>query len=162
MDVILVRHADAEELNIRNGFQDEARELTLLGQRQATSLAKFFTKLNIVPGHVITSPFSRAIQTAEPLVGLMETKDFVECEYLMSGVYKPRRLAEFLGAFERSPIVLVGHMPEIGQYAAWMLDADEPFEFVKGQAMCVSFDEASEKGEGKLAWTVTPNGYLSD
>jgi phosphohistidine phosphatase len=160
MDVILVRHADAEEANIRNNFLDEARELTELGRRQAEALAKFFEKMGIIPGHVVTSSFSRAAQTAEPLVHLMAAHDFVECEYLVSGTYKPRKLAEFLAAFERSPIVLVGHMPEIGQYAAWMIDADEPFSFVKGQAMCIRFDEASEKGEGKLAWTVTPTGYM--
>lgn len=160
MDVILVRHAEAEELESRQGLTDEIRELTPLGLRQAEALAAFFVKMNIQPGTVVTSPLLRALQTAEPLVKLAQKSELLECDYLIAGIYKPRKLAEFLSRIEATPIVLVGHMPEIGQYAAWMLDEDEPLRFVKGQAMCIRFDEASEKGSGNLAWTVTPAGYL--
>ena len=150
MDLILVRHAEAEQAN---GKADAERELTTLGHQQAARLADALMK-RYRPAVVVSSPLVRAVQTAGPLaVGLSLT----ETDLLTPDAGKFKKLTAWLTDRGDGPVAAVGHNPNISLYLAWLLGADEgatPME--KAAAACVRM-ERMEKGGGRLVWLVTPD-----
>ena len=62
MRVHLCRHAEAV-----SGEPDELRELTGAGRYGAKLLAERLASLDEPPRNVVTSPLTRAVQTAEPV-----------------------------------------------------------------------------------------------
>ena len=67
MDIILWRHAEAEE-----GSNDLARQLTEKGRKQAAQMAEFLHRHLPVDTRILVSPAVRTQQTASAL-----TKDFI-------------------------------------------------------------------------------------
>ena len=65
MDLILWRHADAEEAGPDQS--DGERRLTALGQQQARSSAQWLARHLPETATVLVSPAKRALQTVEPL-----------------------------------------------------------------------------------------------
>ena len=156
MRLILVRHAEAEDFVT----SDEARRLTPRGHRQAANLAASLRRVGVAPDLVASSPLVRTIETAEAFVTLLpEGLGVVAMDLLAPGELKPKKLSKQVADFGVKTVVLVGHMPDIAAYAAWLLGLSEhalPFE--KGAAACVTvrrgdFDEAT----GVLDWFVTPD-----
>jgi len=69
MTVLLVRHAVAMERKHWHD-DDQFRPLTERGQRQATGLVEQLKPVGV--GRVLSSPFTRCLQTVEPLAGALE------------------------------------------------------------------------------------------
>lgn len=111
MDLLLWRHADAEE-----GAPDEGRRLTQRGRKQAARVAAWLEKH--LPSHfrVVASPAVRARQTADALGRPYRTD-----ARLAVGA----SAAAILGAAgwpdDTSTVVVVGHQPGLGQAAALAL-----------------------------------------
>jgi phosphohistidine phosphatase len=114
MDLILWRHADAED-----GIPDEERKLTAKGEKQARRVAKWLT--GRVPGDtlVLVSPARRAQQTAKAF-----SKDFKTCPEAGTGTV-PAALLKAAGWPDRGgTVIVVGHQPVIGQTVALLLTGE--------------------------------------
>ena len=70
MDLILIRHARPEQLELKTGAADP--NLTALGHRQALAMASWLSSESI--DQLYVSPMARARQTAEPLERILDTK----------------------------------------------------------------------------------------
>ena len=156
MRLILVRHAEAEDFVT----SDEARRLTPRGHRQAAQLAESLRRVGVAPDLVAASPLVRTVETAEAFVTLLpEGLGVVAMDLLAPGEMKPKKLSKQVADFGVKTVVLVGHMPDIAAYAAWLLGVGEhalPFE--KGAAACVSVRRGDfDGGSGVLDWFVTPD-----
>ena len=108
MDLILWRHADAEE-----GERDLERKLTGKGRKQAARVAQWLQHRLPSKYAVICSPARRARQTADAL----------EARYKISDRLAPGAqvgdLVEAAGWPKRKGVViLVGHQPDFGRAAA--------------------------------------------
>jgi phosphohistidine phosphatase len=117
MRLLVVRHADAEPTRTT----DADRRLTGKGRGQADRLANYLKGIGLTPGRVVTSPYLRAVETAQPIVetagGLL-----VEDSALAPGM-APEDAAAVL-AHECDPdetVVLVGHQPDLGELCAWLM-----------------------------------------
>jgi len=115
MDLILWRHADAED-----GGPDLARKLTPKGRRQAARVAAWMHE-HLPPGYeVLASPALRAQQTAEAL-GV----PFKISELLAPGA----PVTSILGAAgwpdRQGTVILVGHQPDFGRAAAFLVSGLE-------------------------------------
>lgn len=129
----LVRHAEAAVAE--EGQPDGARALLPRGRRAARELARALRRAGIRFDLLVHSPLLRAVQTAEPLVDLLDGSTRVE-----------PRLAEspgqdLLPTLEGESIALVGHQPFLGELAALLLwgfklieNADDPGPFRIEQA----------------------------
>ena len=112
MDLILWRHAEAEE-----GGNDLARELTPKGQKQAARIAEWL--LHRLPARfaLVSSPAARAQQTAEALgIPVKVAKE----------IAPGAAVSAILGAAgwpdnNKGTVVLVGHQPDLGQAAAFLI-----------------------------------------
>jgi phosphohistidine phosphatase len=115
MDLILWRHADAED-----GTPDAERKLTPKGEKQAKRVADWLKEQ--LPGDydVLVSPARRSRQTAQAL-----TKKFETVEDIGTGA-TPRGVLKAAGWPDRDGlIVVVGHQPTLGQAIALALTGRE-------------------------------------
>ena len=82
MNLILWRHAEAEDTNSRGDF---ARELTRRGRKQAQQMARWLQAHLEGEWRIVVSPAKRTLQTVEPL-----EREFEVCEALAPGTYPER------------------------------------------------------------------------
>ena len=111
MDLILWRHAEAEE-----GGNDLARELTPKGQKQAARVAEWL--LHRLPSRfvLIASPAARAQQTAQALGIPAKTAKEIAPGAPVSAILKVAGWPDNKGT-----VVMVGHQPDLGQAAAFLI-----------------------------------------
>jgi phosphohistidine phosphatase len=120
MDLILWRHADAED-----GADDLARRLTAKGREQAAAMAKWLRARLPKDYTVVSSPAVRAQETAQAL-GAKIVTDIT----LAPGA----SVADITRAAERYPglVLIVGHQPDLGQAAAKLAGAGGEWPIEKG------------------------------
>jgi len=158
VDVYLIRHADAAPLGEWGVTRDEDRPLTKKGEEQARALASGFRAKGIHLGMVLTSPLLRARQTAERMLQEWPNPapDLRVCEELAPG-RRRRKLSRFLRELGSDQVALVGHQPDLGTYAAWLIGSKKAqLDLAKGGVALVLCEQGPGKGDGKLALLVTP------
>jgi phosphohistidine phosphatase len=111
MDLILWRHADAED-GIP-GKPDAERSLTDRGGKQARRVARWLKKRLPKDTRVLASPAKRAQQTARALARHFETDAGVGVVTGPQAVLKAAGWPDAVGA-----VVVIGHQPTLGQAAA--------------------------------------------
>ena len=117
MDLILWRHADAAP-----GSPDLERKLTAKGRKQAEHVSAWLVAR--LPGRytVLVSPARRARETADALA-----MRYKVVESLAPGA-APRDILEACGwPSHKGAVVVVGHQPDLGRTAAFLvsgIDAD--------------------------------------
>jgi len=159
MQLILVRHAEAVGEHGSDEETDFARALTEQGKQQAANLAEALRLQGVKPGVIACSPLVRAKQTAEALWSLLPAgRELTVTDALKYDALRPRKLSKQIVEMNDDCIVLVGHMPDLGIYAAWLLGAgDRIVKFEKGAAASFTTDdEEIKEGSGELDWFVTP------
>lgn len=123
MDLILWRHADAED-----GVVDMTRELTAKGRKQAVAVGGWLDARLAKETRVLVSPATRAQQTAAGLGRRFETVQAIE-----PGA-DPHDLMHAVGWPESAGTVLVvGHQPTLGLVAGMLLFGEpRPVTLKKG------------------------------
>lgn len=115
MDLILWRHADAED-----GFPDKGRKLTAKGVKQADQMAQWL-KARLPEGtRILASPAKRAQQTALALGVAFETDKAVDVGADATAVLEAAGWPDAGGA-----VLVVGHQPTLGRVAAFLLSGAE-------------------------------------
>lgn len=153
MKLLVVRHADAMSAAdaLRSNTDDFDRPLTPKGVRQIHEASERLARMVQAPKRIFHSPLLRAVQTAEVLGEAWPGAELVLCDALIPPVVGARIL-EALG--DSGDTVLVGHEPELGKLAAWLMTgvAEPLFSFEKGGAALISFSGQPRQGAGKLRW----------
>lgn len=161
MELFLIRHADALALGERGITNDDERPLSEQGEGDAQAAARALQGRGVVLDKLITSPLLRARQTAEIMLRVWSRPELIldTCDALTpSG--KPRKLSKYLLKTGGEKIGLVGHMPHLGEYAAWLLGNKKfQIEIAKAGVALVTCGELPAKGIGSLQWLVTPEWY---
>ena len=111
MDLILWRHAEAEE-----GTPDLERRLTAKGRKQAERVAEWLHQRLPSRYALIASPAVRAQQTAEALGIPIKTENSIA-----PGAAARAILAAAGWPDGKGTVVLVGHQPDLGRAAAYLV-----------------------------------------
>ncbi len=123
MDLILWRHADAED-----GAPDLERKLTAKGRKEAARVAQWLLERLPQGFEVVASPAARARQTAEALKQKVRTDDTLAPGASPAAILKA---AGWPGDGET--VVLVGHQPDLGRAAATLVSGHAaPWRLRKG------------------------------
>ena len=126
MDLILWRHADADEAN--PGQSDLARKLTARGERQAMRVALWLHRQMPDGARILVSPAERAQRTAAKL-----ERKFTTDERLGPDTNAHALLEASGWPDARRTVLLVGHQPALGQLIALALTGrDAPWTIRKG------------------------------
>jgi phosphohistidine phosphatase len=158
--LLLIRHGIAEEAEIAAaaGIPDHLRPLTAKGKKRmrriAVALADMMPELELIA----SSPLRRAMQTAEILAEARGKTPLVQTDALAPGA-PPEAILEFLHHRRvHGPLALVGHEPDLGQWAGWALcgEARSFMQFKKGGAALLHFPGLPAPGRAELGWLLTP------
>lgn len=148
MDLVLWRHAEAEE-----GGNDLARELTPKGHKQAARVAEWL--LQRLPSRfaLISSPAARAQQTAQALGIPVKTAKEIAPGAAVSGILKAAGWPDYKGT-----VVLVGHQPDLGQAAAFLIaGAQAKLSIKKGGLWWLSDRVRGEEAQVVVRAVVSPD-----
>ena len=148
MDLILWRHADAED-----GVPDLERRLTKKGREQAERMAKWLRPLVGPDWLVLVSPAKRTLETIEPLDMPFEVR-----EALGTWTTAEALLGETGWPESKRSVLVVGHQPTLGQVAAQLLGGSEGEVAVKkGAAWWFATRERAGRRETTLKAVMNPD-----
>lgn len=122
MDLLLWRHAEAEELADigRAGVSDLERALTPRGEKQAARVAAWLDRQLPEGARIMVSPARRCEQTALAL-----GRKFRLRPELAPGATAAQLLELVQWPQGRMPVLVIGHQPTMGQVIAQLLGLQE-------------------------------------
>jgi phosphohistidine phosphatase len=148
---------------LRHGLADRSewfgsdfeRPLTERGKARMAREAATIAELGIAPDLIITSPLTRAYQTAEIVAEHLDLLDrLIEDERLAPG-FGPDELVEILQMHSDAvEIMLVGHEPDFSQTIGHLIGGGQVVCKKGSLARVDVYDDISLEGE--LVWLIPP------
>ena len=118
MDLILWRHAEAEDWPEGDGqaSSDMDRSLTARGEKQAARMAAWLDRQLPEGARIVVSPARRCEQTALALGRKYRLRPEIAPDA------SPAKLLELVQwPFAKSPVLVIGHQPTLGQTIAQLM-----------------------------------------
>lgn len=152
----LVRHAVAEARG-EAWPDDDQRPLTKEGVRRMRRAVEGLGSLGVTIDLVLTSPLVRATETADILARGLASRPRVQSLPALAPGGTPEATMRALGAAgKRDTIALVGHEPDMGELAAWLIGAAAPVPFRKGAVCRIDVTGWPPDPPGTLVWFAPP------
>lgn len=156
MELYLVRHAEAVEQT--EGLDDQVRWLTPKGRKQQQRAAARLHSKRVRPDLIITSPLTRAVQTAELLLPELGKQPRLIADIRLAADATVEELLTLLKEQEEvSCLLLVGHEPLLSGLAAALLHNELAFHFAKSGCLALQLRKNRDK-PAKFLWYAPANG----
>lgn len=158
MNLYLLRHGKAVDIGEQGVRKDADRMLTPKGIATTHAMALLMARLGCAPAWVITSPLTRAVETARIAAKTLHVKSTP----LVTSNLVPEASPENIIAELRSlqgDILLVGHLPHLERLAALLIGAttEGAVHMRKSAACLVQFAGHPAIGRGTLDWLLQPD-----
>ena len=163
MNLILMRHAIAEQRSASRYPDDALRPLAKAGQKKHRAVSVALQRMGVDFDEILSSPLVRARQTAEITARVYGwTSEIVETDALGHG-YSVEALAGFLN--DRDPeatLLCVGHEPDISDFSAHLLHAsgDVAIDFKKSGVIGLAVNGEVRPGAATLLYFLKP-GHMA-
>jgi phosphohistidine phosphatase len=155
-ELYLIRHGIAAERGPQYP-DDTKRPLTQQGIARLRRGADGLIQLDVAFDIIISSPLTRAKQTADVIASALPGKPtVVYTDALAPGAPHTAIIDELAKHSRRARIALVGHEPDLGELAARLLSAKKPVELKKGSVCRIDVQSLPPAGPGRLRWLLTP------
>ncbi len=155
MELYILRHGIAEAR--RPSLPDEKRGLTEKGKLRLRVILKCARAAKVRPALILTSPYVRAVETAELAAGVLGCTDaVVHTEALLPGASPQAVWQEIRSHEDAKSILISGHEPLLSRTASYVLGASWTLvELKKGALLCIEVDPAEKQPRGTLRWLLT-------
>lgn len=156
MILYVVRHAEAVVGS--DTLQEEWRFLTEDGRSAAKKMSSSIAKIGPKPWLTITSPLTRAVQTAEIVAEKACRKNVVVAsELLLPGADISELVAHLKSCRDAKRVMLVGHEPQLGSLVATLLGrAEETISLKKGACVTLKLDTGTDDKPAGFLWYLVP------
>jgi phosphohistidine phosphatase len=155
-ELYLVRHGIAAERG-KEWPDDSKRPLTHKGIARMREVAAGLKDLGVELDLILTSPLVRARQTADLLhQGLGGSIPLEETTVLAPGGAPPDLIEVLRSKKKEARVALVGHEPDLGRLAAFLIGARAPLVFKKGGICRIDFEKFPPVPPGQLVWFALP------
>lgn len=155
MILYVVRHAEAVEGG--DTLQDQWRFLTEEGRSAAKKMSSSIAKYGPKARLTITSPLTRAVQTAEIMAEKACRKNVVVAsELLLPGADTGNLVAHLKGCRDARRVMLVGHEPQLGLLVAKLLGCNDEISLKKGACVTLKLDPDMEDKPAAFLWYLAP------
>jgi phosphohistidine phosphatase len=155
MLVYFLRHASAEQ-SLANPVEDSKRPLDKTGMEQCREVGCLLKALKVKIDVVISSPLTRAVQTAVLVAGEIGYKSQPAFDEALAPGASFEQFRELLRRHaKQEAIMVVGHNPSLSEFLSLLLTNgafDQATDMKKGSIARV---ECQEK-QATLNWLVTP------
>lgn len=157
LELYLIRHAIAAEPGPKYP-DDRKRPLTPEGSKRFRESVRGLVALGVELDVILTSPLTRAEETAALLSAGLKKRVPVETAAALAPGGKFAAIVEAVTrqAKRHRRIALVGHEPDLGETAARWLAARGHIEFRKGAICALDVDSATPSGPATLRWLLPP------
>lgn len=158
MDLYILRHSDASP---HGTMMDADRPLTDEGIRNMTRLAKAMRKMDLYFDVILSSPYTRARETADIAGEVLECKSRIKLTpHLASGGNPTDLLKEIKEDFPRSgSILIVGHEPYLSSLISVLISgrADLSIRLRKAGLCKLSVNGLHSGKCATLEWLISPS-----
>lgn len=155
MIVYIVRHAEAVD---GSNLEDEWRYLTEKGRGAAKEMSSSIAKTGSKPRLTITSPLTRAVQTAEIMAAKACRRNVVVASrLLLPGADIGELSAHLKSCKDAKRVMLVGHEPQLGSLVATLLGREgEEVPLKKGACVMLKLDPDFAGKPAVFLWYLVP------
>jgi phosphohistidine phosphatase len=156
MELYLFRHGIADDR--LPGRPDSSRQLTGEGRKKTATVAKMARRAGATPSLIISSPYDRAVQTAEVAAEEFGYKGEVLQTRTLVPEGSPQAIWNEIRNYPEEPsILLAGHEPLLSQLAAYLLSAPSlQLEMKKSAMIRIDVDGRRAAPQGVLRWMIVP------
>ena len=158
MQLYIVRHGIAIDREDPKCPSDPERYLTPEGHTRTREVARSMAALIDTPKVLISSPYVRAVQTAEifaDALGISKTK-IEKTEGLLPGVEPSAFFRELSRKKSLETVICFGHAPQLDELISFGLGVKKDIiELKKAGVACLDVSRVNPPA-GKLVWLVTP------
>jgi len=158
MRVVILRHGPAGKRDPERWPDDASRPLTPRGIARTQLACRGLVQLERDLARILTSPLTRAAETAQILSEASEREVKTETFDALAPGHSFRTLIERLASLPaEETVALVGHEPDLGKLAGVLLiGAPAALPLKKAGACVISFEGPVAPGAGHLEWFLTP------
>ena len=155
MEIYILRHGIAEDR--KAGASDADRALTDAGRERLRAVLERARAAGVKPSLILTSPYKRALQTAQIAGQALGCNKIVESEVLVPES-SPKAVWDALGARRKEEALLVaGHEPLLSMTAAYLLGVPAlQIDLKKAALLRIDLESFSGPPRGILKWMLTP------
>ncbi len=155
VELYLIRHGVAVDRGTP-GVPDAKRPLTEEGVQRVRGVARGLQRLGIRPQRIYTSPWLRAVQTAEWLSAELEVEPPKPVDAMVPAAPKSR-LMTVLSEESALSIALVGHESHLSQLLSYLITGSEDaaIDIRKGGVACLTCEGKASAGAATLRWLLT-------
>jgi phosphohistidine phosphatase len=156
MILYVVRHGEAVEGS--DSLQDQWRYLTEKGRADAKKTCALIARTGPKPRLTITSPLTRAVQTAEIAAEKACRKNMVVAsELLLPGAGIGELIAHLKGCRDAKRVMVVGHEPQLGTLVATLLGCEDTVISLKKSSCAVlKLDPNTDDKPAGFLWYLAP------
>ena len=156
MDLIILRHGEAG-VRAPIASKDSERALTAAGRREVEDVSSALKELNLDIDHLVTSPLTRALETAQIAAKELH-KDLEVWDELKPESDRVDLYARLSKLKQDSCVLVVGHEPYLSFLISDLVSGNPRSRIVlkKAGVAKVAIDSLTPKASGELRWLLTP------
>jgi len=156
MQLYILRHGIAE--NVKPGGNDSERVLTAEGKKRLHEILRTVHKAGVSPELIISSPYVRAVETAEIAIEVFGYKESLLKTDVLVPSSEPKAVWEEIRDHKSAAsVMLVGHEPLLSALAANLLGAPSLYVDMKKAAILrIDIESFGPQPHGMLKWMLVP------
>lgn len=165
MRLYVVRHGIAVNRTDPQCPPEAERYLTAEGIRKTQGVAQGLKALGLAPSHLVSSPYVRAVQTAEIIA---EALGFDRARIRRSDALKPEgqpgQFFEELKRMRGTEVICFGHAPQLDDLIALALGSNRPVTALKKAGVACLELKTVAPGQARIEWLFPPKAlrWLAD
>lgn len=159
MKIYLVRHSNAVDPGLSEYKDDSQRPLTEKGREKMEWIAAALKRLGLEPDLIVSSPYARAVQTAEILAKVLKyKKDVTHSDCLFPVADADGIVGEINEKYAVDELVLVGHEPSLSALVGLLVAGNPEIAIAlkNGGVCCLAADDLHVERRAVLEWLLTP------
>jgi phosphohistidine phosphatase len=130
--------------------------LTPDGKRELRGVLRVAHEAGVDPDVILTSPWTRALETATAAREAFGTEQLIETKSLLPDVLPMHIWGEIRSIRPLKEIMVVGHEPHLSRLAAFLLEAPVAIDMKKAAIIRIDVQEREGPPRGVLKWMLTP------
>jgi phosphohistidine phosphatase len=156
MEIYLLRHGIAEDAG--PGRSDADRALTSEGKEKLRRVLKRAKSAEVSPSLILSSPFKRAVETAEVAADVLDHKGkIVETRALVPEASPHDAWEEIRARQGEHAVLLASHEPLMSSLVAFLLGTPAlQVDMKKAALVRIDCDRMGREPRGVLKWMITP------